>query len=178
MNRRVRLCEKCLELPASLAEWQIAKIAIGVAKQVEENNRCRYLFRQHFHSRSGWMKPKLKSVEVEAALVGDDYLAVEHTALWKFCRQKLDELREIAVEGFLVAALDEHFIAVTKYKRAKPVPLGFEDPFVTGWKFAHALCEHRQDGRIDGKIHDSTYDGIRIWRESIPAPLTTASAIC
>ena len=49
-------------------------------------------------------------------------------ALGQLRLQRVDELREVAIERLPVAALDEDFVAVAEDQRAKAVPLGLEDP--------------------------------------------------
>jgi len=77
--------------------------------------------------------------------------------------QRVDELREIAIEGFFVAALDEYFVFVAKDERAKAIPLWLDDPCVAGriWgrQFIDSLCEHGQQRRVDRKAHASWYTG-------------------
>jgi hypothetical protein len=99
------------------------------------------------------MQPELQRLELESLLAGDDNLSVEDAPLRQLCLQRIDQLREVAIEWLLVAALDEDFIPVTEEKRAEAVPLGFEDPSFARWQLAHSLCEHRKDWRIDREVH-------------------------
>ena len=73
------------------------------------------------------MNPQLQRLEVEAADIGDDEFAVEHTSRGKLRADRIEQLREIAIERFRIAALDQDFVAVAKDQRAKAVPLWFED---------------------------------------------------
>ena len=75
----------------------------------------------------------------------------------KLRAQRLEQLGEVAVQRFFVAALDQDLVAVAKDERAKPVPLGFEDPVPAGRQFTDALGQHRQERRVHGKIHTLSY---------------------
>ena len=68
-------------------------------------------------------------------------------------RNGLDQFGEIAVQRFFVAALDQDLVAVAKDQRTKPVPLWFENPCSPRRYFGNSLGEHRQDRRINRKIH-------------------------
>ena len=61
-----------------------------------------------------------------------------------------EELGEVAIEGLLVAALDEDFVVVAEDEGAEAVPFGFKEPVVPGGQVADALGEHGEDGRVDG----------------------------
>src|ERR1700678_4269074 len=95
----------------------------------------------------------LERLEVETARSGDDDLAVEHAALRKLLFEHRDQLGEVTVERFGVAALDQHLVAVAKHQRAKAVPLGLEAPGIAGGNFGDAFGEHRKHGRLDRKVH-------------------------
>src|SRR5262245_44327195 len=99
------------------------------------------------------MQSHLQRLEIQRAVLHDHQLAVEHAALRKLRLDRRDQLREVTVEWFLVAALDEHFVAVAKDERAESVPLGLEDPSFTGRQLANSVGEHRQHWRINRKIH-------------------------
>ncbi len=116
------------------------------------------------------MQPQLQQIEIEAVLCSDHNFAVEHAARRQRFLQRLQQIGKITVQRFLVAALDVDFVAVAKNQGAEAVPLGLEDPVVTGGQFVNALGEHRQDGRIHGKIHDS-----RIVALQPPSPLNYTS---
>ena len=74
--------------------------------------------------------------------------------------QWLDELREVAVERLLVAALDEQLVAVAENERAEAVPFWLEDPGIAFGEGGEAFGEHRQDGRVDGELH---VNGVQVW---------------
>src|SRR5215204_1969747 len=101
------------------------------------------------------MKAHLQRLEIERAVAGDHDLAVEHAALRQLGLERGDELGEVAVERLLIAALNEHLVAVAEDDRAKAVPFGLEHPLVADGKLAHILGEHGKDWRIDGKLHAS-----------------------
>ena len=100
------------------------------------------------------MQPQLQRLEVETVLAGDDDLAVEHAALGDARLQRLDELREVAVERPLVAALDEHLVAVAKDEGAEAVPLRLEDPAVVGRQLVDPSRQHWQERWVDGEVHE------------------------
>ena len=83
----------------------------------------------------------------------DDHFAIEHTLLRQLRAQRVEQVREVAIERLLVAALDQDLVAVAKDERAEAVPLGLEDPFAGGRDVADALGQHGQERRIDRKIH-------------------------
>ena len=92
------------------------------------------------------MQPELERHEIESAFARDHDLAVEHTSLRQLRLERFDQLREIAVERLLVAALDEHLVAVAEDERAKAVPLGLEDPSLARGKLAHAVASMGSTG--------------------------------
>ena len=96
------------------------------------------------------MDAQLKRVEVEAPVPCDDDFPVENRAVWQLTPEWVDEIGKVSVERFLVAALDQDFIAVPEDERSEAVPLGLVDPSLSLGQLAHALGEHRQNGRIDG----------------------------
>ncbi len=99
------------------------------------------------------MNAELQRVEVEPAFAGDDEFAIEHTFCGELRAKGIEHLGEVAVQGFLIAALDEDLISIAEYEDAEAVPLGLIDPVAAGRNLIDALCEHRQEGRVDGKIH-------------------------
>jgi hypothetical protein len=74
------------------------------------------------------MKPQLQRLEVEALLARDDELAVERAPGWELAQERLAQLRKVAVERLLVAALDVDLVAIAKDQRAEAVPLRLEEP--------------------------------------------------
>jgi hypothetical protein len=88
------------------------------------------------------VKPQLKRLEVEPAVAGDDDLTIEHAAAGQLCLQWINQLGEVSIQRFLVAALNEDLVAVAEDERAKAIPLGLEDPSLAWRELAHALGEH------------------------------------
>ena len=84
---------------------------------------------------------------------GDHDLAIEHAALRQLCAQRLEQLGKVAVQRLFVAALDQDFVAVAEDERAKAIPLGSKIQSSAGRQFVDSLGEHRQDGRVDRKMH-------------------------
>ena len=101
------------------------------------------------------MNAELQRVEVEAAVGGDDDFAVEHAAGGQLRAERIEQIGEVAVQRLFVAALDQDLVAIAEDQRAKAIPLRLEDPCSIGWQCVDSLGEHRQDGRVDGKMHDS-----------------------
>jgi|SRR5579863_2405046 len=99
------------------------------------------------------MNAELKSIEVEPALVSDDEFAVEDGFWGELLAKGIDHFGEISIEGFLIPALDEDFVAIPKDEHAKAVPLGLVDPLARRRHVVDALRQHGQQGRIDGEVH-------------------------
>src|SRR6516165_102347 len=95
----------------------VPQVSIALAKQVEENHRCRNLPREKPHPRRGWMNPELQSFEVEAPIPGNDDLAIEHAALGQLRTQGFEQFGKITVQRFLVSALDQDLIAIAENQR-------------------------------------------------------------
>ena len=151
MNRRLRAAEASLQQRASLAKRDAAQIAIAVAQQIEEDDRRRDLRGQKLHARGRRVNALLQHLEVEAGAAHQDDLAVEHAALGQLRLQRLDDLGEIPIEWFRVAALDRELVAVAEDQRPEPVPLRLEDPAVALGKLGDPLREHRQHRRWNRK---------------------------
>ncbi len=100
------------------------------------------------------MDAHLERFEVEPAVRRDHELAVEHAARRKLVEQRLAQLGEVAVERLRLAALQQQIVAVAEHEHAEPVPFRLEDPARTVRQRADALGEHRQDRRVDGKLHE------------------------
>src|SRR5581483_2752624 len=83
------------------------------------------------------MQPSEEGCEVEAR----DDLAVDDEAPLFDRAQRVDELREVAVERTSVAAAQLHCVAVARGKAAKAVPLGLVEVVADG-QLADELCEH------------------------------------
>src|SRR5581483_4699192 len=155
-RRRGGRKERFEPLPA-IRERRLAQILISFGEQIEEDDRRRSSLREQLDARRGGMNPLLQRVELERAVLYDDDLAVEHAARRQLRAQRVDQLGKVAVERFLVAALNQNFVAVAKHQCAKPVPLRLEDPAVARGQFGETLGEHRQDRRVHGKAHASVY---------------------
>lgn len=87
------------------------------------------------------------------ATTGDNNFAIENALLWKLFADRIEHLGEVAVERFLVTALKEYFIAVSKDEDTEAVPLGLIYPLALGWNLLDSLGEHRKDWRIDDELH-------------------------
>ena len=115
------------------------------------------------------MKAELQRIEVEPAIPGDDYFAVEHALIGQLFLYRFEQLREITIQRFRVAALDKDFIMITKYQSTESIPFRFEDPVAGCRQFADPLGEHRQNRRVHRKVHAS----ILYWRRSTRRPTLT-----
>src|SRR5437588_8780057 len=100
------------------------------------------------------MNAELQRVEIECSSASDDDFGIEDAARRQLRAERLDQFREIAVQRFLVATLNQDFFAVAKDKRAEAVPLGFEDPVAAGRQITDAFCQHWQDGWVHRKLHN------------------------
>src|ERR1700733_4798504 len=103
------------------------------------------------------MKPKLQGVEIQTIIPGDDDFAVERATSRQLRPQRLHQFRKVTVERLFIAALDLNLIPVAENQRTEPIPLRFEDPRFPGGQVVDSLSEHRQNRRIDGKVHASCY---------------------
>jgi hypothetical protein len=85
----------------------------------------------------------LQHLELEAVSGGSDHddLAVDDAPLGKVGTDRLDQLREVAGHGFLVAAADLHVVAVSENDRPEAVPFGFE-AHIPVRDVLHGLGEH------------------------------------
>ena len=70
----------------------------------------------------------MERVEIQAGILDDDDFAVEHRAGRQLRPQRLEQVGKIAIERLLVAALNQDFVTVAEYQRAKPIPLRLEEP--------------------------------------------------
>src|SRR5262245_32443209 len=119
MERRRRFGENGLQFPAPRLECGPAKIAIAFGQHVEEDDRSRNLLGKHLHSRRRGMKPQLQRFEIQAAVLRDNDLTVEHTTSRKLGLERIQQFREVADQGFFVAALDKDFVSITEYQGSK-----------------------------------------------------------
>src|SRR6516164_11484383 len=101
------------------------------------------------------MQPQLQQIEIEAARCNDNDFPVEYATRGQRLLQGLKQIGEVAVQRLLIAALDVDFVAVAKDQGSESIPLGLEDPVVSGGQLVNPLGEHGQNRRIYGKIHDS-----------------------
>jgi len=145
--------EQRFKLGAALFEGLAAQVAPAFAEKVEEDNRGWRLLGEKLHPRGRGMDAELEGVEIEMAVVRNNELAVENALAGKLGAQRVQELRKIAVEGFLVAALDEDFVAVFEDEGAEAIPLGLEEPVTGGGDLIDAFGEHGEDGRINRQVH-------------------------
>ena len=99
------------------------------------------------------MQPELQSIEVEFIVLHNDQFTIQHTTIRQTSAQGFEQFGKIAIERLLIAALDQDFTAIAKYQRAESIPLRLEHPISVCRYIVHALGEHRQHRRIDGKIH-------------------------
>src|ERR1019366_467397 len=139
------------DLGAASVKRLAAEIAVAEAKEVPEDNRAGALLREHLHARGRWVESKLERLEIEAPVVCDDELAIEHAALGEHGPKRRFELREIAIERLLIPALDRQLVAIAEHEGPKPVPFGLVHPPLALRKRADPLGEHRQQGRRNGQ---------------------------
>src|SRR5215813_7154899 len=99
------------------------------------------------------MKPQLERIEVQAGLSDNHDLSIENAALGSLRKHHLDNFGEIAIQRFIVAALDQNLIAVAKDQGSKSIPFGLVDPVAFDGQFLDSLGEHRQDRRIYWEVH-------------------------
>ena len=102
------------------------------------------------------MLAQLQRVEVEAALVRDDELAVEHDPVGELLEQRLAQLGEVAQQRLLVARLQIEVVAVAEHDAAEAVPLRLVRHLARRRHLAGELGEHRLERRAHGKGHAGT----------------------
>jgi len=103
------------------------------------------------------VETELEGVEVEAARTGDDDLAVDHGLLGKGCAERVEELREIALQGQAVAALQVERFALAEDDAAEAIPLGLVDETGCGGDLVRGAAEHGLEGRVEcGHGSDAT----------------------
>ena len=90
---------------------------------------------------------KLQRVEVEPLRSGDHDLAVDHDCRWNPLQQRVMQLREVAIEGPEVAALNVDVFLCAEDDGPKAVPLGLEDEAFAGRQRVDQLGEHRFNRR-------------------------------
>ena len=100
------------------------------------------MFREQFDSRSCGMNAQLQCIEIEPALPCYHQFAVERAAGWQLIGQGLQHLRKVAIERFLVPALQQDLAAVAKHQDSKSIPLRFKNPLTCRRNFVHSFGEH------------------------------------
>ena len=144
VNRRLCGVEGGFEHGAALLKGLLAKIPIALAKDVEEDAGSRGFRGEEFYTRGGGVNAELQRIEVEPSFPGNDEFAIEDTFCGELFAKRVEHLRKVAVQGFLIAALYEDVISVTKDKDAKAIPLRLIDPVAALRDLIDALGEHRQ----------------------------------
>lgn len=129
----------------------VATIAITFGQKIERDERGWHLLRELGDARGGRMKAQLQAFEVETIPRRDHDLPIENAAFWKRLQERVAELREIAIERTLIAALKIETLSIAKYQRSKSVPFRLKNPPLTLGDGIRQLREHRLDRRIDRK---------------------------
>jgi len=94
------------------------------------------------------MDAQEQRLEVEPLGAHDHDLAIQDAALGQRRGQRRDELREVPVHRLLVAALQQHLVAVAEHQRAKTIPLRLEQPaLATGQRVGSAGQHGRERWR-------------------------------
>ena len=96
------------------------------------------------------MLAQLQGVEVEAVRRRDHELAVEHDLIGKLREERLPQLREVAQERLLVAALEVELVAVAEHDAAEAVPLRLVREVGRAGHVTGKLGQHGFERRIDG----------------------------
>src|ERR1700733_310332 len=123
------------------------------AQQIEEHHGSWSLLGQQLHSRSGGVYPQLQQFKIKSIPAGNHDLTIKHASFRQLRKGSLNQLREVAVQGFLIPALDNNFGSVTEDQSTKSIPLRLEEPHFALRDFADSLGKHRQYRRVDRKIH-------------------------
>ena len=103
------------------------------------------------------MDAELKGIEVERAALDDDDLTVKYALSRQLRFYGIEQLREVTVQRFLFAALEEYLVAVAKDQRAKSVPLRLEYPVAPRGISSTRLASIGRTGGLTGR---STPHGI------------------
>src|SRR3954463_8496850 len=107
------------------------------------------------------MQTQLQRIEVKTMLAGDHDFAVENTAGWQSLRTYFVQVGKVTVERPMIAALDEDLAPLTKYKRAKAIPLRLVKKFAFCRQLDCKLRKHRIDRRIGcRRVGDSAPNGV------------------
>ena len=99
------------------------------------------------------MQPELQRFKVQLIVVHNDQFAIQDTTIRQAPAQRFEQFWKIAIEGLLIAAMDQDFTPIAKHQGAESIPLRLEYPTAFCRYIVHALGEHRQHRRVDGKIH-------------------------
>jgi len=134
--------------PAALRLPLVPQVPAVEGQKIKSDERRGRLAGELRDARRGGMQAQLQGVEVEAARGGDDDLAVEHAGLREALEQRVVQLREVAVEGAQVAALEEDICTVAEHDRAESVPLGLVEPARAGREAVGEPGEHGLDRRF------------------------------
>ena len=154
MQRWLHAGEQPRKRGAALLERYAAEIPIAFAQNIKEDDRGRHLLGEQPHPRFCRVKAQLQRLEIEHAGAHNHDLAVEHAALRQLHPQRLDQLRVVAAERLLIAALDEDLVRITKNQCPEAIPLWLEEPPLAIRQSVGRFGEHRQDRRVDGEMHD------------------------
>src|SRR5215468_4444131 len=119
VDRRLGGREHRFQALASDFKWLVTKIEVTFGKYIEKHQRSRCLLGKQVHAGSSRMQPELQEVEIQFAVVHNDDLSIENAARRQGRPQWFQQLREVTVQQLFIAALDEDFVSVTKYQRAK-----------------------------------------------------------
>ena len=155
-------CKRCSKQRATLAlRLQASHCRPSIASTIERDKRRRRFLRQLGDARRCRMQPQLKRIEVEAARLDDDDLAVDHATARQLFEQRIVQLRKIAVERPQVAALNEHVGRAAKDDRAKSVPLRLEQK--SSAQLGSSSASLASIGSIGGAIANAGYPGCEAW---------------
>ena len=117
------------------------------------------MLRQQLHPRCRGMNAQLQCLKFKTTFRGDYNFAVEHAACGQLRAQCLEQLGKIAIQRFLITALDEDLVPIAEDQSAEAIPLRLKDPGLAHRQFAHSLGKHRQDRRVHRKLHAPCYIG-------------------
>ena len=99
------------------------------------------------------MEALLQGIEVEALATHDDDLAVDDRTGRQALEQGFSQLREVAVQGLEVPALDGDLAGLrTEDDGAKAVPLGLEEEVAHCGQRGDRLGEHGLDRRGEQRL--------------------------
>ena len=105
------------------------------------------------------MNAQLQCLKFKTIFRGDYNFTVEHAAGGQLRAQCLEQLGKIAIERFLITALDEDLVPIAEDQSAEAIPLRLKYPGLAHRQFAHSLGKHRQDRRVHRKLHAPCYIG-------------------